>query len=153
LVRDRPRLRVSGVTSEKYKKARAARVGLPARPRGFFGPHMQAPDFGLSQKTWRFSLRLYNEAVAQANTTFICLDRTDISLAGQSAVEPGDLLAVKDGHAQRTEMPEIAGHRLGTVSLTRGNVDDFWPWGKYTPETELSGWGTWIRTRINGVRV
>jgi uncharacterized protein (TIGR04141 family) len=41
----------------------------------------------------------YNEAVAQANAAFLCLDRTNISPAGQSAVEPCDLLAVKDGHA------------------------------------------------------
>jgi uncharacterized protein (TIGR04141 family) len=41
----------------------------------------------------------YNEAVAQANNAFVCLDRTNISPAGQSAVEPCDLLAVKDGHA------------------------------------------------------
>jgi uncharacterized protein (TIGR04141 family) len=41
----------------------------------------------------------YNEAVAQADAAFICLDRKNISPAGQTAVEPCDLLTVKDGRA------------------------------------------------------
>jgi hypothetical protein len=52
-----------------------------------------------------------------------------------------------------TETPKIAGQRLGRASLTRGNVADSHTLGNNTPETRLPGWGTWIRTRINGVRV
>jgi putative transposase len=34
-----------------------------------------------------------------------------------------------------------------------GNVAGSHTPGNITPETRLPGWGTWIRTRINGVRV
>ena len=46
-----------------------------------------------------------------------------------------------------------AANRVGRVRLTRGNVDGSRHPGNKTPETGLHGWGTWIRTRINGVRV
>jgi len=41
----------------------------------------------------------YNEAVAAGDGSFLCLDKTDISPAGQSQVEPCDLYSVNDGHA------------------------------------------------------
>jgi hypothetical protein len=50
-------------------------------------------------------------------------------------------------------MPEIAGQRPAPASLTRGKINDFHRPGKISQETELPGWGTWIRTKINGVRV
>jgi hypothetical protein len=50
-------------------------------------------------------------------------------------------------------MPEIAGQRPAPASLTRGNINDFHRPGKISQETELRGWGTWIRTKIDGVRV
>ena len=50
-------------------------------------------------------------------------------------------------------MPEIAGQRPAPASLTRGNINDFYRPGKISQETELRGWGTWIRTKIDGVRV
>ena len=50
-------------------------------------------------------------------------------------------------------MPEIARQRLAPASLTRGKINDFHRPGKISQETELRGWGTWIRTMINGVRV
>ena len=50
-------------------------------------------------------------------------------------------------------MPEVADQRPVPANLTYRNVDAFPFWGKFTAETELRGWGTWIRTRINGVRV
>jgi hypothetical protein len=34
----------------------------------------------------------------------------------------------------------------------RGNVADSHTLGNNTPETRLPGWGTWIRTKIDGVR-
>lgn len=39
----------------------------------------------------------YNAAVADDDRTFVCLDTQNISPAGQSAVEPCDLLTVRDG--------------------------------------------------------
>jgi uncharacterized protein (TIGR04141 family) len=39
----------------------------------------------------------YNESVAAADSDFVCLDETNISPKGQSAVEPCDLYSVKDG--------------------------------------------------------
>jgi hypothetical protein len=36
-------------------------------------------------------------------------------------------------------MPEIARQRPAPASLTHGNVEAFPFWGKYTPETKLSG--------------
>jgi hypothetical protein len=39
----------------------------------------------------------------------------------------------------RTEIPKIAGQRLGRASLTRGNVPDSHPPGNNTPETRLPG--------------
>ena len=50
-------------------------------------------------------------------------------------------------------MPEIAGQRPAPASLTRGKINDFHRPGKISQETELRGWGTWIRTKIDGVRV
>lgn len=41
----------------------------------------------------------YNEAVAAGDASVLCLDKTNISPAGQSQVEPCDLYTVKDGHA------------------------------------------------------
>jgi uncharacterized protein (TIGR04141 family) len=41
----------------------------------------------------------YNQAVATANANYVCLDKTDISPIGQTAVEPCDLYTVKDGAA------------------------------------------------------
>jgi hypothetical protein len=49
-------------------------------------------------------------------------------------------------------MPEIAGQRLRRIGLTRGDIGGCLQPGKIRPETEPLGWGTWIRTRINGVR-
>jgi hypothetical protein len=49
-------------------------------------------------------------------------------------------------------MPEIAGQRPAPASLTRGKINDFHRPGKISQETELRGWGTWIRTKIDGVR-
>jgi hypothetical protein len=46
----------------------------------------------------------------------------------------------------RTEIPKIAGQRLGRASLTRGNVADSHPPGNNTPETGLRGWVGRIRT-------
>src|SRR5205807_3488262 len=53
---------------------------------------------------------------------------------------------------QMPELPEVADRRPVSASLTCGNVDASPYWGKFTSETELPGWGTWIRTSINGVR-
>lgn len=41
----------------------------------------------------------YNEAAAAGNPAIVCLDRKNIGPDGQSAVEPCDLLAVRDGVA------------------------------------------------------
>lgn len=41
----------------------------------------------------------YNEAVAKADSAFVCLDKTNISPAGQTQIEPCDLYAVNDSHA------------------------------------------------------
>jgi hypothetical protein len=46
-----------------------------------------------------------------------------------------------------------AANRVGRVRLTRGNVGGSRHPGNKTPETRLAGWGTWIRTMIDGVRV
>src|ERR1700737_3248790 len=40
-----------------------------------------------------------------------------------------------------------------SASVTRGNVAGSHTPGNITPETRLPGWGTWIRTKIDGVRV
>jgi hypothetical protein len=50
-------------------------------------------------------------------------------------------------------MAKIAGQRLEHANLTRGNVADSHTPGNNTPETRLPGWGTWIRTKIDGVRI
>ena len=41
----------------------------------------------------------YNESVTKMDTAFVCLDKTNISPAGQTNVEPCDLFAIDDGHA------------------------------------------------------
>ncbi|WP_084517621.1 DUF6119 family protein [Desulfatiglans anilini] len=41
----------------------------------------------------------YNESVATSNTDYVCLDKTNISPEGQSAVEPCDLYTVNRGTA------------------------------------------------------
>jgi uncharacterized protein (TIGR04141 family) len=41
----------------------------------------------------------YNETVAEEDTTVACLDKKNISPDGQTAIEPCDLLAVRDGIA------------------------------------------------------
>ena len=46
-----------------------------------------------------------------------------------------------------------AANRVGRVRLTHGNVGGSRHPGYKTPETGLAGWGTWIRTRINGVKM
>jgi hypothetical protein len=55
--------------------------------------------------------------------------------------------------AKITRATVSATNRVGRVRLTRGNVDGSRQPGNKTPETGRAGWGTWIRTRINGVRV
>ena len=50
-------------------------------------------------------------------------------------------------------MPEIAGQRLRRIGLTPGDIGGSLQPGKINPETELRGWGTWIRTKIDGVGV
>ena len=47
----------------------------------------------------------------------------------------------------------MRGSWVGRVRLTRGNVGGSRRPGNKTPETGLPGWGTWIRTKIDGVRV
>src|ERR1700737_5435332 len=66
--------------------------------------------------------------------------------------ENGEQRPAPETLAQRTKMPEIAGQRLAPASLTRGKINDFHRPGKISQETELRGWGTWIRTKIDGVR-
>jgi uncharacterized protein (TIGR04141 family) len=41
----------------------------------------------------------YNQAVAKANKSIVCLDETNISPVGQTKVEPCDLYSVQDGYA------------------------------------------------------
>ena len=41
----------------------------------------------------------YNEAVADGDQSFVCLDKTSISPTGQSQIEPCDLYSVEDGTA------------------------------------------------------
>jgi hypothetical protein len=55
--------------------------------------------------------------------------------------------------AETTRETVSATNRVGRVRLTRGNVGGSRQRGNKTPETGLAGWGTWIRTKIDGVRV
>jgi hypothetical protein len=64
-------------------------------------------------------------------------------------LENGEQRPAPETLAQRTEMPEIARQRPAPASLTRGKINDFHRPGKIGQETELRGWGTWIRTKID----
>jgi hypothetical protein len=72
----------------------------------------------------------------------------DARLARDFANEAAATIVMRDA-----EMPKITDQRLGRASLTRGNVAGSHTPGNNTTETRLPGWGTWIRTKINGVRV
>ena len=76
-----------------------------------------------------------------------------VSATAKRKLENGEQRLAPETRPLRAEMPQIAGQRLGRAGVTRGNVADSHTPGNKTPETRLPGWGTWIRTRIDGVRV
>ena len=76
-----------------------------------------------------------------------------VSATAKRKLENGEQRPVPEIYPARAEIPKITGQRLGSASVTRGNVAGSHTPGNITPETRLPGWGTWIRTRINGVRV
>jgi hypothetical protein len=76
-----------------------------------------------------------------------------VSAPPKRKLENGERRPAPETRTQRMEMPEIVRQRPAPASLSRGNINDFYRPGKISPETELRGWGTWIRTKIDGVRV
>jgi len=57
------------------------------------------PDFNHKDDNGNYSEGVFNTAVATGNNALICLDRKDISPAGETQVEPCDLYEVKNGMA------------------------------------------------------
>ena len=76
-----------------------------------------------------------------------------VSATAKRKLENGEQRPAPETYPARAEISKITGQRLGSASLTRGNVAGSHAPGNITPETRLPGWGTWIRTKIDGVRV
>ena len=82
-------------------------------------------------------------------------DFADVSCSAREKSQPrngaGEIFITAAAEIGRETVS--ATNRVGRVRLTRGNVGGSRRPGNKTPETGLPGWGTWIRTKINGVRV
>src|SRR5580704_5466119 len=75
-----------------------------------------------------------------------------VSATAKRKLKNGEQRPAPETYPARAEIPKITGQRLGSASVTRGNVVGSHTPGNITPETLLPGWGTWIRTKIDGVR-
>ena len=69
-----------------------------------------------------------------------------VSATAKRKLENGEQRPVLEIYPARAEIPKIAGQRLGSASVTRGNVAGSHTPGNITPETRLPGWGGRIRT-------
>ena len=86
-----------------------------------------------------------------ANRSLSAIEPVSAPLKGK--LKNGDQRPAPKTRPARTEIRKIIDQRLGSARVTRGNVGDSPPRGNKTPETGLPGWGTWIRTKIDRVRV
>ena len=80
-------------------------------------------------------------------------DQLDCLGCALGKLENGEQRPAPETYRARAEIPKITGQRLASASVTRGNVAGSHTPGNIIPETRLPGWGTGIRTKINGVRV
>jgi hypothetical protein len=96
-----------------------------------------------------------------ASSTSVSITRRSTDW-GQSAESLGEVGKFVLGYARaapaREPLPvddENGFLRVGQLPpvATMGNVGGSRQPGNKTPETRLAGWGTWIRTKVNGVRV
>ena len=69
-----------------------------------------------------------------------------VSATAKRKLENGEQRPVPEIYPARAEIPKITGQRLGSASVTRGNVAGSHTPGNITPETRLPGWGGRIRT-------
>jgi hypothetical protein len=76
-----------------------------------------------------------------------------VSATAKRKLENGEQRPAPETYPARAEIPRITDQRQGSASVTRGNAAGSHTPGNITPETRLPGWGTWIRTKIDGVRV
>ena len=56
-------------------------------------------------------------------------------------LENGEQRLARQSHQSSPEIPEFAGQRLGSASITRGNVGSSRTAGNRLGETALAGWG------------
>jgi hypothetical protein len=69
-----------------------------------------------------------------------------VSATAKRKLENGEQRPAPETYPARAEVPKITGERLGSASVTRGNVAGSHTPGNITPETRLPGWGGRIRT-------
>ncbi len=70
-----------------------------------------------------------------------------VSATAKRKLENGEQRPAPETYPARAEIPKITGQRLGSASVTRGNVADSHTPGNNTPETGLPGWANRIRTK------
>ena len=70
-----------------------------------------------------------------------------VSATAKRKLENGEQRPAPETYPARAEIPKITGQRLGSASVTRGNVAGSHTPGNITPETRLPGWANWIRTK------
>ncbi len=98
----------------------------------------------------RAGVRLIPE-VRPANRSLSAIE--PVSATAKRKLENGEPETGARIYPARAEIPKITDQRLGSVSVTRGNVVGSHRPGNNTPETPTAWLGTWIRTKIDGVRV
>ena len=69
-----------------------------------------------------------------------------VSATAKRKLENGEQRPVPEIYPARAEIPKITGQRLGSASVTRGNVAGSHTPGNITPETRLPGCPERIRT-------
>ena len=62
-----------------------------------------------------------------------------VSATAKRKLENGEQRPVPEIYPARAEIPRITGQRLGSASVTRGNVAGSHTLGNITPETRLPG--------------
>ena len=73
-----------------------------------------------------------------------------VSATAKRKLENGEQRPVPEIYPARAEIPKITGQRLGSASVTRGNVAGSHTPGNITPETGLPGCPERIRTLESG---
>lgn len=103
-----------------------------ASVRSFLDPHFEPTPSSFvayRQKQYRME-SVYNEAISRNNSTHICLDTTNISIRGQSQIEPCDLYFVESDKAifyhvkistRSSELSHLFNQGLSAIELIKSN--------------------------------